>query len=228
VSSWDSEMENSTGGESPTPDTPAETAADSAWDGESTQIRPPEPQPAAPPPKAQPLDPEVLPVLGVVIIYSDEHESTSGALDSRLGQVYPLREGDLLFLGRFPAPPELLHKDGSSSPPTHSHLFPTGGLYRGISRRHLTIEMDSLGGTIFTDYSRAGIYLETADIAYQRKDQSIPAESHRVAGDETVVLMDEFGATGDADLADRRSHYRLQIRRSPRLDVQDRLTETQI
>lgn len=224
MSSWDSESENSTGGETP---------LDSTWDGESTQMRPPEPRPAAAAAAAAAAAPEALrpesnQVLGVIIVYSEVHEASGTSLDPRMGQVYPMRDGDILFLGRSPAPSELMRKDGSSVPPTYSHLFPTGGLYGYISRRHLTIEMDSLGGTILTDYSRYGLYIEKAGKTYRRQDASVPYESHRVTGDETVVLMDELGAPGDADFADRRSHYRFQILRSPRLGAQDRLTETQL
>lgn len=166
------------------------------------------------------------PILGVVVVYSEVHESDTGEVDSRLGLVYPLRKGEILFVGRYAAPSDVLKSDGGSGPPTYHHHFPSGGLYSYVSRRHLTVEMDPLGGTILTDYSRYGIYLEKARKRHRRDDPSGPPESHRVNGEETVILMDDLGETTNRDLADRRSHYRLHILRPARQAGRERITET--
>lgn len=177
---------------------------------ESTQIERQVPT-LAEPLKDAPEPEAGRPILGVVVVYSDTHESDAGEVDSRLGRVYPLRDGEILFIGRHPAPREVLRRDGGSGPPDYCHLFPTGGIHGYISRRHLTIEMDPLRGTILTDYSRYGFYLEKAGKWHRRKDPPGPPESHRVSGDETVVLMDDLGEPTRAELVDRRSRYRFHI-----------------
>lgn len=181
---------------------------------ESTQVRP---TPTAPRPAEEqtaPVD-RTRPLLGLVIIYSETHEMRPAKLDSRLGRVYPLRDGDVLFLGRHPAPPEVLRRNGSLSPPTFCHLFPHGEPYGYISRRHLTVEMDGLGGAVLTDHSRYGLYLEKAARMHRRTDPAGPPETHRVDGEETVTLMDDLGDPTDRDLDDRRSQYRLRILPAP-------------
>ena len=169
---------------------------------------------------------DVGPILGVVVVYSEIHESDATEVDSRLGLVYPLREGEILFVGRYPAPSEVLRRDGRTGAPTYRHHFPTGGLHGYISRRHLTVEMDPLGGTILTDYSRYGIYLEKARKWHRRRDPSGPPESHRVIDEERVILMDDLGEPTNRDLADRRSRYRLHILRSARPAGRERMGET--
>ncbi len=204
---------------------PGASQAPSQEEVETTQVRPPaatreDSSVHAPEPEG------TGPILGVVITYSDTHELDQRELDPRLGCVYPLREGEILFVGRHPAPEEVLRRDGESVPPTHCHLFPHGGLYGYISRRHLTVEMDPLGGTILTDYSRYGIYLENAGKWHRRKDPAGPPESHRVTGEETVILMDDLGEPTSRDLAERRSHYRFHVLRSTRVASRDPMTET--
>lgn len=165
------------------------------------------------------------PVLGIVVVYSETHESDNSALDPRLGRIYPLREGEVLFVGRPPAPAEVLLRSGESTAPTHSHLFPHGEPYGYVSRRHLTIELDPLGGAVVTDHSRYGIYLERAARVHRREDPNGPPESHHVDGQECVILMDDLGEPTDRDLVDRRSHYRLQILPSARTAAGGAATE---
>lgn len=191
---------------------------------ESTHVRPPVSTPRGSSKRPPALE-ETGPILGVVVIYSETHESNDTELDPRLGCVYPLREGEILLVGRYPAPAEVLHRNGESGPPTHCHLFPHGGLYGYISRRHLTVEMDPLRGTILTDYSRHGLYLKKAGKWHRLKDPSGPPDSHRVAGEETVILMDDLGEPTDRDLADRRSRYLLHILHSAWVTGRDRMTE---
>jgi hypothetical protein len=193
---------------------------------ESTHVRPSGPSPDSTPQQV-PASDEINPVRGVVVFYSETHESDVTEPDPRLGRVYPLREGEILFVGRYPAPAEVLLRNGETAPPTYSHLFPHGGLYGYISRQHLTVEMDPLVGTILTDYSRHGVYLEKAGTWHRRKDPTGPPESHRVTGEETVVLMDDLGEPTQRDLVDRRSHYRLHIFHSKQLTNRDRMTEAQ-
>jgi len=71
--------------------------------------------------------------------------------------------------------------------------------------------MDARSGTILTDYSRHGIYLVKAEKWHRRKDSDGPPESHRLTGDEQVILMDDLGEPAKGDLADRRSRYSLHI-----------------
>ncbi len=186
-------------------------------DHDSTRVRPPEPA-AAPPEREAPAPPSGdRPVLGVVVIYSEAHEEAAADPDPRLGTVYPLRAGEVLLVGR-PRQPrleEVLRHDGTSIAPAHRHHFPHGEMYRYISRPHLTIEMDPRGGTILTDFSRYGVYLAGAGSWLRREDPDGTPPSHRVDGDETVVLMDGLGEPGDPALADRRSRYRLRIVRRP-------------
>jgi len=223
----DSELDNSSADDVTAP---GHQPTQDIEDVESTQIRTSVSLPKAADPQAPiPADPpDKRPVLGLVVVYSETHESDPGELDSRLGRVYPLRQGEILFVGRFPAPTGLLRLDGTMAAPTHCHLFPSGGIYGYISRRHLTVEIDPLGDSIITDYSRYGLYLEHANQVYRRKDAAIPSESHRVSGEEIIVLMDDLGKPGDADLADRRSHYRLHLIPTAKRAGVDPLTETQV
>ncbi|MFC1572792.1 hypothetical protein ACFL6M_04255 [Candidatus Eisenbacteria bacterium] len=191
---------------------------------ESTQVRPPVPS-TEDKPDREPETEEGGPILGVVVVYSETHEADPTQPDSRLGRVYPLKDGEILFVGRHPAPREVLLRNGGSAAPTYTHIFPSGGLYGYISGRHLTVEMDPLGGTILTDHSRYGVYLEKAKKWHRRKKTSDPPESHRVSGEETVTLMDDLGEPTDRDLADRRSRYQLHILRSPQAS-HDPMTET--
>ncbi len=206
----DSESEDRTAGDDVHPEIPRAPGDDGL---DLTQVSPSVSAPKDSS-KRPPAQKNMAPILGVVVIYSETHELGPTELDPRLGRVYPLREGELLFVGRRPGPAEILFRNGESGPPTHCHFFPHGGLYSYISRRHLTVEMDPLGGTILTDYSRHGFYLNKAEKLYRLKNPSDPPESHRVTGDETVILMDELGEPTKQDLADRRSHYCLHVLRS--------------
>lgn len=188
-------------------------------DLESTHVTP------SVPPMDAPESPGTIeqtsPVLGVVIVYSETHEPEAADPDPRLGRVYPLREGEILFVGRPPAPPSVSRQDGEAGPPTHCHLFPHDELYGYISRRHLTIEMDQQGGIILTDYSRHGIYLAKANTWHRRSDPLGPPASHRVSDDETVILMDGLGEPTNRDYTERRSRYCLEIRHAARMGGRD-------
>jgi hypothetical protein len=192
---------------------------------ESTDIRMPDSTPEDSSEEAAVLA-EPGPTLGVVVIFSETLESEVNESDPRLGRVYPLREGEILFIGRHHVPADVPRSTGENIPPTHSHLFPHGGLYGYISRQHLTVEMDARGGTILTDYSRHGVYLVKAEKWHRRKDGDGPPESHRLTGDEVVVLMDDLGEPAKGDLADRRSRYSLHIIHPTSVADGDSRTET--
>jgi hypothetical protein len=177
---------------------------------EATHVRPAAPAPGKPATKF-PVAESGDRVLGVVVVYSETHASAAGDVDPRLGRVYPLKAGEILLVGRHPPPAEVLGWDGESRPPTYCHLFPHGGIYQYISRRHLTVEMDPLGGAILTDTSLHGIYLQKAGKWHRRRDRTDPPESHRIMGPEVVILGDDLGKHTDQDLADRRSRYCLHV-----------------
>jgi len=177
---------------------------------EATQIGPTSPlaQEFTPPPVSE----ETGSILGIVVVFSETHESDTTEPDSRLGRVYPLRDGEILSIGRPQAQAEVTLRTGEIKAPTHCHLFPhRKDRYGYISRHHLTIEVDQLGGTILTDYSLHGIYLENAKVLHRRKDPKGPPESHRVTGNETVILGDRLGEPTDQKFDEQRSLYRLQI-----------------
>jgi hypothetical protein len=220
----DSESEPGATGSSGQPEAPrAPDYAPDNNDVEFTQVGPVTPTPKISA-KPAPAPDDTKPILGVVVIYSETHELNVAERDSKLGRVYPLREGEILLVGRHHSQPEVLLRNGEKSAPTHCHFFPHGGIYGFVSRTHLTVEMDPLGGTIVTDYSRHGIYLNKAKKSHLLKNHPTP-ESHSVTGDETIILMDSLGEPTDQDLADQRSYYTLDIVRSARKVMHDRVTE---
>ncbi len=175
-------------------------------DPDSTHVNAPGPLEPVEPPQAAPAVP---PVLGVVVIYSETHESAAEN-DTRLGCVYPLREGEVLAVGRTPVPKNVTRSDGDTVAPTHRHVFPHGEPFRCVSRLHVTIELQPGGKAILADHSRYGIYLENAE-TWHRLPATEKTAVHTITEPEHVVLMDLEGKPARPDLADRRSHYRLSI-----------------
>lgn len=156
-------------------------------------------------------------VLGVVVIYSERAKGSEPRGDPQLGVVYPLRDGEILLFGRERPDErkEVERRDGRRVPPTHGHFVPSGGVYQGVSRSHLTIEFDPNGETVLTDLSQNGIYLESARLLHRAKIDGV-AKTIRIRGAETVLPM--ASATPDApESAQLHSRIRLQVLPSPRL-----------
>ena len=158
------------------------------------------------------------------MVYSETNELDVAERDLKLGRVYPLREGEILLVGRHHTQPKVVLRNGEKSALTHCHFFPHGGIYGFVSRTQLTVEMDPVEGTIVTDYSRHRIFLNKTKKSHLLENHPTP-ESHSVAGDETIVLMDSLGEPLDPDLADQRSYYTLEIVRSMRKLKRDHATE---
>lgn len=147
------------------------------------------------------------PVLGLVIVYSEPGKEEGE--DTRWGKIYPLRAGELLFVGRSEIPVEALRFDGTTVAPTYGHLFPSK--FTHISRRHLTLEMEANGPTLLTDTSGNGFYLLKAK-RYGAGRGSAPFKVHRLEGDETIVLgMDMAEGQGGAALQEQAARLQLRI-----------------
>jgi hypothetical protein len=156
------------------------------------------------------------PIVGVVVTYSEVAEGSGNAEQARLGQVYPLRAGQVLFIGKPPAPAEVLRADGTNVAPAATHLFPFTPDFAHISRRHLIIEADSAGVVLVTDYSTNGIFLLRSGTFLQRRPEQ-PSLVHRLETDETIVLgLDLSDHKGDPATLERVSRYQIRLLRPER------------
>jgi hypothetical protein len=125
------------------------------------------------------------PVLGFIVTYSETAPGEDGQ-DSRFGRIYPMRVGQVLFVGKAPAPAQVRRADGAMIAPVASHLFPRSFGY--ISKHHLTVEMEPDGPTILTDTSSNGLYFMKTQQYVRRSPGDSTPQVHRVVGDETLVL----------------------------------------
>ncbi len=142
-------------------------------------------------PDSQPPTAASDPVLGVVVAYTDVAEPSSSR-DPHHGRVYPLRQGDVLFVGRPPAPPEVFRSDGTQVRPAFCHLFPKE--FAHISRRHMTVEMDPAGGVLLTDLSLNGIFLIPEQRHLQKDPEQAFQKHHLDKGTTLLVGLDAASA----------------------------------
>lgn len=165
--------------------------------------------------KAEAVERPVTSPLGVAVLFAESFRRKS-SISSELGLTYQLREGDLLFIGKFPPPLELVQGDGRRRKVTASHLFPflptaqssLGKGYAFISGQHMTIEMLPDGSTLVRDFSTNGVYLrgrqqhlcareestESVELAFEGGQVTTkPAATQPLSGPETIVLGIDLG-----------------------------------
>ena len=156
-------------------------------------------------------DPVPPSIVGVAVIYAESFFRRKSEPASELGVVYRLHEGDLLFIGKHPAPTEVVLGNGRRSKVVASHLFPfhpvgrsdLGRGYTYISGQHMTLEMGANGVTVVRDFSRNGVYLRDQQRHLSIKEQNTEeielvfegirgvrkqAISQAFTGSETIVL----------------------------------------
>ncbi len=160
-----------------------------------------------------PADPTAL--LGFIVMYADCSDTPPGAPDARYGRVFPMRADDVLFLGKAPAPAEVVGRDGRKVAPTQAHLFPFKDEFGHISRRHLVVQMEPGGKTGITDLSTNGLYL-VKKAQHLRRGKGQDHTYHTVQGDETVVLGVDLGTASDKAAQEKSIGYRFQIVALPR------------
>jgi pSer/pThr/pTyr-binding forkhead associated (FHA) protein len=155
-----------------------------------------------PPPLAE------RPVLGLVAVYSDLAVETNPP--GLLGRTYPLREGDVLFVGKPPQPEELVLEDGRRLAIAHVHLFPRSEAFEYVSRRHLAIQLRPGGEVLLMDFSTNGVFLvKRQEHVRRRADETVAVHSFR--GEETVVLGIDLRVQKDPKARDRASRHQLQV-----------------
>ncbi|MEZ4649558.1 MAG: FHA domain-containing protein [Candidatus Eisenbacteria bacterium] len=125
----------------------------------------------------------VRPLLGVVAIYSPTAGEPTEP-PSEAGRVYPLFDGDILFIGKKDVD-EIKVRDGGVRRVTYSHVL-VGPEYSMVSREHLAIEMLPEGRFRIYDFSLNGVFLETAH-RHVRQGHVRP-EIQEVTGPETLIL----------------------------------------
>ncbi len=166
-------------------------------------------QPSAPEPTpAKPVLEKT--VFGVVSIYS----ATAGdprSPGTELGVVYPLREGETLFLGKAPAPADLPLEGGESLPITHAHLVTFGEEFEYVSREHLAIEMLDEGRFRVYDYSTNGYFLQETNRHFRRPAQSRPQIDEFEGRDVMVLGIDLTRQSSDRRALDRAQRCLVQI-----------------
>jgi hypothetical protein len=162
--------------------------------------------------KIQPL-PATRPVLGLVAVYSDLAVETT--LPGSLGRIYPLREGEVLFVGKphVGKPPqpgeEFVLDDGRRLTIAHVHLFPRTDEFEYVSKKHLAIEMRPGGEVRLMDFSTNGSFLMKRREHVLRTGQSMATYTFR--GEETVVLGIDLRVLRDRKARDRATRHQLQI-----------------
>lgn len=129
------------------------------------------------------------PIVGVVVAYSETADQVETGERPELGVVYPLREGEVLFVGRQnpPGPAVIPIEGGEKLRVTHSHLFAFARKFEYVSRVHLALEMKADGRTVLTDFSTNGIYLVTKKELLQRPREK-PYAVHTLEGRQTIFL----------------------------------------
>lgn len=188
-----------------------EGMGDSGHDpGEATRL-PGSPDPAAkrqPSERPKPPLPADRPVLGLVAVYSDlAVETTPPGL---LGRTYPLREGEVLYIGKPPQPEDLLLDDGRRIPIAHAHLFPRNEEFEYVSRKHLAVEMRPGGEVCLMDFSTNGVFMvKRQEHVRRRADDAMAVHTFR--GEETLVLGIDLRVQKDRKARERASRHQLQI-----------------
>lgn len=150
------------------------------------------------------------PVLGSVAVYSvATDDRVSDEARSEHGRLYLLREGDLLFVGKPPAPRQL-DVGGGARRVAFAHLFPFSREYGFVSRKHLLIEMKPEGVTLLYDFSTNGIYL-TAQREHRRRPPDEPVQITKLDGPDLVVLGLDLSRQRDREARVSASRHRLEI-----------------
>ena len=150
------------------------------------------------------------PLLGCVVLYSVATDDRSaGEPRSEHGRLYLLREGDLLFIGKPPAPRQVelgeqMRRVG------FSHLFPFSREYGFVSRRHLVIEMEPGGRTLLHDFSTNGIYV-TSSGEHRRRSADESSKLTTLGGPDVIVLGLDLSRQRGADAEDSASRHRLEV-----------------
>lgn len=163
------------------------------------------------PPEIGPGPSSEGPVLGAVAIYSEATDDRAMAGSrSELGRLYLLREGEVLFLGKPPAPRVVELPDGNSLPVTYAHLFPFSREYGFVSRRHLAVAMLSEGRTVVHDFSTNGIYLMSKE-EHVRRSPDAQVRTTEIQGREIVVLGLDLSRQRDRAAKRSASRHRLEV-----------------
>ncbi|MCA9726833.1 MAG: FHA domain-containing protein [Candidatus Eisenbacteria bacterium] len=158
--------------------------------------------------RPDPPVPGSRPLLGLVAIYSDL--AVEGQFPGLLGRTYPLREGDVLFVGKPPQPDELALADGRRLSITHAHLFPRSEEFEYVSRRHLAIQMRPGGEVVLMDFSTNGVFLvKHQEHVRRRADETVAV--HEFRGEEMLVLGIDLRVQKDRKARERAARHRLQI-----------------
>lgn len=131
----------------------------------------------------QPPVGSIRPLLGVIGIYSPTAGEPTDP-PSEAGRVYPMFEGDILFIGKKDVD-EIKVRDGGVRRVTYSHVL-VGPEYSMVSREHLAIELLPEGRFRLYDFSLNGVFLENAQ-RHVRQGHVRP-EIQEVTGRETLVL----------------------------------------
>jgi hypothetical protein len=148
------------------------------------------------------------PVLGVVVTYAGSVESAPVEAGRQLGRVYPLRRGEVLYVGRPPAQPEIVRSDGARVRPAAFHLFPRQ--FGEISHRHFTVEIDPDEGILVTDYSKNGLYL-LRERRHLRREEGESSHRHRLKSGTILIPGIDLTDLTEAEVRTRAEASQFQI-----------------
>lgn len=149
-------------------------------------------------------------VLGVIGVYSKTAED-SETIQSELGRTYPMREGDVFFVGKPPAQEVLEVEGGRRLSVTQTHILTNDEEFLYVSRRHLAIEFEEGGKFTLFDFSTNGIFLVEQNRHVRRSGNQSVAR-HVIEGAETLVLGIDLNAMNDKTSRQRARRSEIQVR----------------
>ncbi|MDZ4805723.1 MAG: FHA domain-containing protein, partial [Candidatus Eisenbacteria bacterium] len=155
-------------------------------------------------------EPELNPVVGFLVFYSEMGDAKSGFPDPRLGRMYPMRESDVFFVGKAPLPEEVPVEGELTAAPTGHHLFPATSDYSHISRRHAVIRIGKDGTIRVTDLSTNGLYFVKTR-RHSRRASGAPPEVHTFEGADSIVFGLDDNSFKDPNWKEKTDRFQVEI-----------------